>query len=246
MAVLINFKICDNAKECAGIAACKTNALFWEEKKDTIAVDNGKCTSCGLCEKACMIHAIRVAKSDKEYDCIKKEFDEDPRKLYDLFVDRYGANAIEPTYLIGPEKFKVEVLESRKLTAVEIFSEDTIECLYSSIRIKDIFYGINIKYRKVKAEKKNPLEELGFSENMTCKDGVCYPVSLAGKPGEPDFLKTINVKKLPAMLFYENGKMVGKIEGYYGKDKQNQLIDKIRKIIQKYYPGKEIGKKIIS
>ena len=36
MSVLINFKICDNAKECGGISICPTGALKWnEEKEDT-------------------------------------------------------------------------------------------------------------------------------------------------------------------------------------------------------------------
>lgn len=30
MPVLINFKICDNAKDCSGIAVCPTGALSWE------------------------------------------------------------------------------------------------------------------------------------------------------------------------------------------------------------------------
>ncbi len=67
MAVLINFKICDNAKECGGIAVCPTGALSWNEEKGIIQIDNDKCISCGLCEKECPIGAIMVAKNEKEY-----------------------------------------------------------------------------------------------------------------------------------------------------------------------------------
>jgi len=57
-AVLINFKICDNFKDCSGIAVCPTKAFYWDRKKRTIAVDNEKCKSCGLCEESCPVDAI--------------------------------------------------------------------------------------------------------------------------------------------------------------------------------------------
>ncbi|RLG13363.1 MAG: hypothetical protein DRN66_04295 [Candidatus Nanohalarchaeota archaeon] len=63
MPVLINFKICDNAKECNGIDICPTEALFWGEKNNTIIIENSKCISCGKCEKACLVNAINVAKT---------------------------------------------------------------------------------------------------------------------------------------------------------------------------------------
>ena len=36
MAVLINFKICDNAKECNGIEVCPTGALSWDKKNQNL------------------------------------------------------------------------------------------------------------------------------------------------------------------------------------------------------------------
>ncbi|MBU0897971.1 MAG: 4Fe-4S dicluster domain-containing protein [Patescibacteria group bacterium] len=65
MSVLINFKICDNSKDCNGIKVCPVGAIFWDEKRKTVAVNNKKCISCGMCEKSCLIGAIRVAKVDK-------------------------------------------------------------------------------------------------------------------------------------------------------------------------------------
>ena len=38
MKALINFKICDNAKECSGISVCPTGAMSFDEEK---------CTNCG-------------------------------------------------------------------------------------------------------------------------------------------------------------------------------------------------------
>ena len=43
MAVLRNYKICDNAKECGGIAVCSTGALSWNEEKETIEISKILC-----------------------------------------------------------------------------------------------------------------------------------------------------------------------------------------------------------
>ena len=66
MAVQVNFKICDNAKECGGVAVCPTGAFSYDEEKNTIVIDNDKCISCGLCEKECPIGAIIVTKTEEE------------------------------------------------------------------------------------------------------------------------------------------------------------------------------------
>ena len=150
MAVLINFKICDNAEECDGIRVCPTGAIFWDEKKKSIGIDNSKCISCGKCEKACEVGAIRVAKTPEEYKRIKEEIDKDPRKISDLFIDRYGAQPIEPAFRIK-YGFEQEVLKSVKLVAVELYSDDSIHCLLHSIPVKELFKDIDLKYRKVRA-----------------------------------------------------------------------------------------------
>ena len=100
MGVLINFKICDNAKECGGIEVCPTGALYWDEEKESITIDNSKCTSCEKCIEACPVDAIKVGKTDEEYQELKKEIDNDPRKRSDLFVDRYGAQPIHDAFLV--------------------------------------------------------------------------------------------------------------------------------------------------
>lgn len=156
MAVLVNFKICDNAKECSGITVCPTGALSWDEERETIAIDNNKCISCGLCEKECPIGAIMVAKSDEEYNKIEKEIEEDQRTTKDLFVDRYGAVAISDFFKIELGEIK-EKVKKNCLTLIEIYNPDTAECLLKSIPIKELTknFSSDTQYYKVESNIEN-------------------------------------------------------------------------------------------
>ncbi len=174
MPVLINFKICDNAKECYGIEVCPTGAFHWDEKNKTITVDESKCILCGKCEKACAVGAIRVARNEEEYRKIKMEFDEDPRKASDLFVDRYGAMPIHPAFLTDEKNFDRDILESTKMVILELFNDDSIECLIKSIPIKELFKGMDVKYRKMGTEDKSLLKKYKikkFPSLLFFKDG---------------------------------------------------------------------------
>lgn len=163
MAVLVNFKICDNAKECGGIAVCPTGALSWNEEKETIDIDNEKCISCGRCEKECPIGAIMVAKTDEEYKKIKKEIDEDPRTTKDLFVDRYGAVAIS-------DFFKIELTDIKDktgkdcITLIEIYNPDVAECLLKSIPIKELTKNLPKDTLFYKAESDEIIDEYEMSD----------------------------------------------------------------------------------
>lgn len=137
MAVLVNFKICDNAKECGGVAVCPTGAFSYDDEKDTIVIDNDKCISCGLCEKECPIGAIIVTKTEEEYQKAKKETEEDPRTTKDLFVDRYGASPLSEFFMIRMEQLE-EKVNRDSFTLIECYQEDSIECLIKSIPIKKL------------------------------------------------------------------------------------------------------------
>lgn len=163
MAVLVNFKICDNAKECSGIEACPTGAISWDDKRESIVIDNEKCISCGRCEKACPIGAFSVAKTDEEYKKIKKEIDDDPRTTKDLFVDRYGAVAISDFFKIELNEIK-EKAEKDCLTLVEIYNSDEAECLLKSIPIKELAKDLPKDTLYYKAESSNSIEEYGVNE----------------------------------------------------------------------------------
>ena len=200
MSVLINFKICDNAKECGGIAICPTGALKWNVEKETIEIDNEKCISCGTCENECPIGAIRVAKTETEYKNIKEEIDNDSRSQKDLFVDRYGAAPLSERFIAAPETLEEKIHKS-KIVIIELFNDDSIECLLKSIPIKDIF---------------DELPDNALFYKIECND---------------DTKKDLNIKELPAILIYKNGEIEGKIEGYYSVDQKEELFEKIKKFV---------------
>lgn len=159
MAVLINFKICDNAKECSGIAVCPTGALSWDEKSENIKIDNEKCISCGLCEKECPIDAINVTKTEEEYNQIKKEIDEDPRTTKDLFVDRFGAVAISSFFKIDKDEIK-EKIKKNCITLIEVYNPENASCLLKSIPIKELTENLpkDTLYYKVESESYNEFD----------------------------------------------------------------------------------------
>lgn len=137
MSVLVNFKICDNAKECGGVEVCPVGAFSWNDEEETIVLDNEKCISCGLCEKECPIGAIRVAKTEEEYEKIKQEIDDDPRTTKDLFVDRYGAAPLSEFFMIEVDDVS-EKIKNKGLTFIECYKDDSIQCLLKSIPVKEL------------------------------------------------------------------------------------------------------------
>lgn len=201
MAVLINFKICDNDKACSGMSVCPNGVFEWDENNKTLLIDNEKCTSCGLCEKACMVSAIRVAKTEEEYKKIQKKFDDDPRSINDLLVDRYGATPIDKAMIGYEEEVELKLKHAKRPLIVELYNEDSIMCLLKSIPMKKIAdtFDENTRFRKVEIKTDKLLEKY-------------------------------NIKELPSLLFFRKGQLVGKIEGYVDDDAQEELFETIKKI----------------
>ena len=204
MAVLINFKICDNDKACSGMSACPQGVLQWDSEKNTLVIDNDKCISCGICEKACMVSAIKVARTKEEYEKIKKEYDEDPRTINDLLVDRYGATPIDKAMIGSEEEIKLKLLEAQRPFIVELYNEDSIMCLLKSIPMKKIAdaFDSETRYRKIEVT----------SDTL---------------------LKEYNIKELPCLLFFKNKKFLGKIEGYIDEDNKEKLMNEIQALKNK-------------
>jgi len=199
MAVLVNFKICDNDKACSGMSACPNGVFEWDEKNSTLVIHNEKCISCGLCEKACMVSAIKVARTEEEYKKIEKEFDDDPRTINDLLVDRYGATPIDKAMIGKENEIELKLGDAKRPFMVELYNEDSIMCLLKSIPMKKIAdtFDENTRYRKIEITSDATLEKY-------------------------------DIKELPSLLFFKNGKMVGKIEGYIDEDNKDELLNKVK------------------
>ena len=200
MAVLVNFKICDNAKECGGIAVCPTGALSYDDEKESIIIDNDKCISCGRCESECPIGAIMVARTDEEYDKLKEEIDNDTRTTKDLFVDRYGATPLSEFFMIESDDIENKV-HNDGLTLIELYTEDSIQCLLKSIPIKEL---------------SQPLP----------KDTLFYKAKAT-----EETINKYNINEVPSLLIFKNGSLLGHIEGYYTIDSKEEMIKEINKII---------------
>ncbi|MFZ5341463.1 MAG: hypothetical protein ACOZBL_02695 [Patescibacteria group bacterium] len=62
-------------------------------------------------------------------------------------MDRYGAVPVSNVFLLKNDEFENAVLKPNKLVALEVFNDDSIECLIKSNPIKEIF-SKDIVYRK--------------------------------------------------------------------------------------------------
>ncbi|MFA6013233.1 MAG: thioredoxin domain-containing protein [Desulfobacteraceae bacterium] len=202
MFIALNPKVCDNSKDCPAIAECPTGALFWDENANRISANSSLCTTCFQCEEECAVGAIRIARNESEFKEIKEEIENDPRTVSDLLVDRYGAQPIKPEFFITAEKFPRQVIESTKVCVIEFFEWDLVECLISSISIKEILGEYDLMYRKI---------DVKGSE--LCKE--------------------LSVSTLPALLVFNGGDLVGKIEGFIGVDKKQELKERITTILDK-------------
>lgn len=195
-----NYKICDNAPECSGIEVCPVKAITFNEETKSVEIDNTKCISCGLCEKACPIGAFRVAKTEEEAIKIQEEIESDPRTTKDLFVDRYGAVPLSEFFMIDANEIESKV-ENKELVLIECYIDDNINCLLKSIPIKELTKDLPESTLFYKASFNNVL-----SNNY-------------------------GLEEYPSLLIFKNGKLVGKIEGYFEESKKNELLNQIKSII---------------
>ena len=200
MKALINFKICDNSQECSGIEVCPTKAMYFDKKKQRIAVDETKCTSCKACQEACPVGAIMVADNQKQYQQYLLSIENDTRTIKDLFIDRYGAVPLSTFFIIKPKDLANKI-KSKDVVLIEIFSDDSIQCLLKSIPIKEIIdnFSNKILFYKLKA-----------NANLKLK---------------------YKLKKLPTLLIFKDDKLLGKIEGWFSTEQTGFLQTKLKDIL---------------
>ena len=149
MSVFINFKICDNADECSGITACPTNAIFWDGENNTVATNNDLCICCNACEIACPAGAIRVANSKEEEIQIKTDYENDPRTIQALYVDRYGASPVDQDVCILAKDIEEKINSTDSIVAIEVTKCNDAPCLINSVPISDVFGNLPYDYYKV-------------------------------------------------------------------------------------------------
>ncbi len=205
MPVIINFKVCDNAEVCNAIDVCPTGAFRWNREKKTLEIDKEKCIECGKCatsEESCGVGAIKFARNEEELEKIKKEIEEDKRTIKDLMVDRYGAQPINMPFYCKESELE-KVISTKRTVLVEVFKEETEECLIKSIPVKEIFSMLNIPdltYRKLEIETDK-------------------------------IVKKYHIEKLPSLLIFKSGNNIGKIDGYYSIEDKEMFIEKINKCL---------------
>lgn len=172
MPAIINHHICDNASACGGIEVCPVGAFTYNETTKKIEIDNNKCISCGACEKTCPIGAIGVAKTKEDFEELKQAIEDDPRSQEDLFVDRYGADIINEDVLINLEDIDKVIAKSDNVL-IELFNDNSINCLLKSIPYKDIlsnskfkkYYRCNVREFDIEKYKANDLPCLLIIKN---------------------------------------------------------------------------------
>jgi len=195
MSVLINKKRCDNADVCSCISECPTHAFYWDRKNETVAVDNDLCINCRACMIACEAGAVKVARTDEEYNKIKKEYDEDAMTINELFKDRFGAGIINEKYDLSLENLDKLINDSDKYLLIEFYNLDESKCLINSILISDIIKKIdtNTSYRKINILDAKKLKKYGITS-------------------------------IPALIIIKNKKIIYKHEGFVNiKDKDKFL-----------------------
>ena len=197
MPPIINFKICDNSADCNGITQCPAGVFSWNEAERTIKMDATKCTECGACNDFCPVDAIRYAKDANDFARLQKEFDDDPRTVAELFVDRYGATNLDEHQLKNDIQIFRNRIKSQRPMIVEFNQESTIECLLKSIPIADI--------------------QAAFHKDSTYSRFIITAA---------DFAK-YNITETPCLRFYYKEVLLGGIDGYHDKDESKPFFDKI-------------------
>lgn len=150
--IIINKKICDNVRECSGIAVCPTGAIFWNEEEGELDTNNDLCVSCQRCvTEGCPIGAISVVDNERDYKIEVDRIAADKHTKEELFVERYGASVIDESLLVEFGNIE-KVLVNERFVFIEQFNDDSIQCLLHSIPISEIRNELDIEFDYYKCD----------------------------------------------------------------------------------------------
>ncbi len=206
MPIAINFNICDNSPECSGKSVCPTDAIYWDVDQlnalgnvGTLCVDNEKCISCGKCvgEEGCPVGAIILVHTTQELEDFEKSIAIDNASVQSLFVDRFGAEPIDKRICITPNIIK-NIL-GKDFTIVEEFSDETIQCLLTSIPVSSI---------------------VNYVKDLTGNDVRYYKCNCTE-------VANINYE-LPCLKVFKNNVLLTQIDGYYDNSQFDKLITTLK------------------
>lgn len=190
MPAILNLKRCDNVKECGAPSTCSVGAFYWDEDKQSLAINAEKCIDCGNCENACPSGAILVVPDIDEYNATLRIIEQDESTVADLFVDRYGAMTVSSTNAITCEDLASTVANCTDTIAIEIVDANDPSCLISAVPYSVLFEGKHIRLYKI----------------MTCDDELIKA---------KDFFR---IEKDPALIICKKGKVVAIYEGKVKSD----------------------------
>jgi len=219
MPIMFNFKVCDNASACNGIGACPVKAITWDDKQQTLIVDNTKCISCGKCAVSCPVpEAILVAKTKEEFEKIKERVEDDSRTRAELLKDRYGVAPTDQNLVVTMKNFNNEVLETDRVVIVDFWDEPHVGCRIFSIPLE------------ATVPKKVVLT--GIMNNQKNLKDIKFKFRKIDAQKNPEIAKRYNVNTIPTIMLFFKGKSIGRIEGYYKTEKENELRKKVEDILK--------------
>ena len=94
-------------------------------------------------------------------------------------------------------------VNSKNIVLIEFYNDDSIQCLLKSIPIKELLKDFPDSTQFYKVE---------ITEALT---------------------NEYQIKELPALVAFENGRMIGKIEGYIDEDNKEKLMNEIQALKNK-------------
>lgn len=120
-----------------------------------------------------------MAETEEEYQKLVEQIKNDPRSEKELWRERLGTQPGRTPPLakiITPKNFKNEVLSAKDWVALDIWSNDTLDCRYHSILWEDLKITDRVVFKKLDGEKySNLIKRIKVNEFPTLivfKDGV--------------------------------------------------------------------------